>query len=263
MDLGLTDKIAVVTGGSSGIGLACVRQFLSEGCKVAFCARTKDRLLSIASDLAQEFGKDRILSHAASVLDRDAMAGFAATVQARFGVADMLINNAGQGRVSTFANTSDDDWRQELELKFFSQIHPVRAFEAQLKSTGKGAIVAVNSLLAYQPEPHMVATSAARAGVQNLLKSLANELAPTIRVNSVLPGVIVSGQWERRFQARSDQSQSRRDWYEMQAASKNIPLQRFGDPGEPAKAIVFLASPAASYITGARLEISGGTSRFS
>lgn len=103
----------------------------------------------------------------------------------------------------------------------------------------------------------------------NLLKSLANELAPAIGVNSVLLGVIESGQWERRFkaradqaQSRADQAQSRADWYAEQATDKHIPLGRFGTPDEPAKAIVFLASPAASYITGARLEISGGTSRF-
>ena len=190
------------------------------------------------------------------------MAGFAEAVQARFGPADILINNAGQGRVSTFKSTSDEDWRQELELKFFSQIYPVRAFQEQLKQGGIGAIVGVNSLLAYQPEPHMVCTSAARAGVQNLLKSLENELAPSIRVNSILLGVVISRQWERRFHARADQTQSRIDWYAEQAAQKHIPLARFGTPEEAAKAISFLASPAARYITGARLELSGGTSRF-
>ena len=262
MELGLTDKVAVVTGGTSGIGLATVRQLLGEGCKVAFCARTAENVVAVGQELTREFGADKVLGLAASVLEPRAMADFARAVQSRFGPAQILVTNAGQGRVSTFETTSDDDWRQELELKFFGQIHPVRAFEEQLESGRTGAIVAVNSLLAYQPEPHMVCTSAARAGVQNLLKSLANELAPAIRVNSVLLGVIESGQWERRYKARADQSQSRADWYAVQAAGKHIPLGRFGTPDEPAKAIVFLASPAAGYITGARLEISGGTSRF-
>ena len=261
MDLGLKDKVAVVTGGTSGIGLATVRHLLQEGCNVGFCARSRDKVIEVCDALGKEFGAHRFMAMDASVLKADEMTHFAETVQARFGAVDILVNNAGQGRVSTFADTSDDDWREELELKFFSQIHPVRAFEDQLR-TGGGAIVAVNSLLAYQPEPHMVCTSAARAGVQNLLKSLSNELAPAIRVNSVLLGVIESGQWERRFKDRADQTQSRDDWYAAQAAGKHIPLGRFGTPDEPAKAIVFLASPAASYITGARLEISGGTSRF-
>ncbi len=96
---------------------------------------------------------------------------------------------------------------QELRLKFFSQILPIRAFRPLLERAGAPAIVAVNSLLAYQPEPHMVCTSAARAGVQNLLKSLATEFAPRIRVNSVVLGLVNSGQWQRRFEARADRAQ--------------------------------------------------------
>jgi NAD(P)-dependent dehydrogenase (short-subunit alcohol dehydrogenase family) len=121
--------------------------------------------------------------------------------------------------------------------------------------------VAVNYLLSMQPEPHMVCTSAARAGVQNLLKSLATEFAPRIRVNSVLLGLIDSGQWQRRFEARPNRSQSRAQWMSELAADKKIPLNRLGDPDEPARAIVFLGSRAASYITSASLEISGGVSR--
>jgi NAD(P)-dependent dehydrogenase (short-subunit alcohol dehydrogenase family) len=177
------------------------------------------------------------------------------------GAVDLLVNNAGQGRVSTFASTSDADWRQELELKFFSQILPIRAFRPLLERSRAPSVVGVNSLLAYQPEPHMVCTSAARAGAQNLLKSLAVEFAPAIRVNSVLLGLVDSGQWRRRFEARADKAQTREAWFSDLAQSKGIPLGRLGSPEEPARAIVFLGSPAASYITGASLEISGGVSR--
>jgi NAD(P)-dependent dehydrogenase (short-subunit alcohol dehydrogenase family) len=107
----------------------------------------------------------------------------------------------------------------------------------------------------------MVCTSAARAGIQSLLKSLAREFAPRIRVNSVLLGLIDSGQWQRRFEARENKAQSRDDWYGELGRSKHIPMQRLGLPEEPARAIVFLGSPAASFITGASLEISGGVSR--
>ena len=263
MDLGLQDKTVVVTGGSSGIGLATVRSFLAEGARVAFCARGADRLAAARAEMAESFGAERVYAKALSVLDPTAVSELADEVAARFGGCDALVTNAGQGRVSTFADTSDADWREELELKFFSQLHPIRAFEPMLRASGCGAIVAVNSLLAYQPEPHMVCTSAARAGVQNLLKSLATELAPDIRVNSILLGLVDSNQWQRRFAARDDQSQSRADWYGDLARKKNIPLGRLGESEEAARALVFLASPAASYITGARLEVSGGVSRFS
>lgn len=262
MDLGLTGKTAVVTGGSSGIGLATVKLLLQEGANVAFCARGAERLTAVHRDLAVEFGEERLLSRAFSVLDKREVNAFAQAVQDRFGGCDALITNAGQGRVSTFGDTADEDWREELDLKFFSQILPIRAFQDMLVSSGQGAITAVNSLLAYQPEPHMVCTSAARAGVQSLLKSLATELAPDVRVNSILIGLVDSQQWQRRFEAREDRNQTRGEWFSVLAQKKKIPLERLGQPEEAARALAFLASPAASYVTGAQLEISGGVSRY-
>lgn len=262
MDLGLKDKPVVVTGGSSGIGLETARLLLDEGARVAICARGAERLERVAEELRDKHGKDRVLARPVNVLVEEEVTAFAADVQETFGGAVALINNAGQGRVSTFAETTDDAWREELELKYFSQIRPVRAFQQMLKDSGEGAIAATNSLLALQPEPHMVCTSSARAGIQNLLKSLARELAPEIRVNSILVGLIDSNQWQRRFEAREDQSQSREDWYVQLAKTKNIPLGRLGDPAEAARLLAFLASPAASFITGAQVEISGGISRF-
>src|SRR5258707_11664632 len=128
-----------------------------------------------------------------------------------------------------------------------------------LDKSDAASIIAVNSLLAYQPEPYMVATAAARAGAQSLVKSLATEFAPRIRVNSVMLGLIDSGQWERRFVVRENKAQQREEWFADIARSRHIPLERLGRPDEVARAIVFLCSPAAGFITGAQLEISGGT----
>lgn len=262
MDLKLRDRIAVVTGGSSGIGLATVRTLLEEGAHVLACARNESGLEKARAELAEAGLTDRLVTQACDVLDTAGIERLATTARDRFGRVDILVNNAGQARLSTFATTTDEDWEAELKLKFFSVVRPIRAFLPLLRDSDAASVVIVNSLLARQPEPHMVCTSAARAGVQNLAKSLSVELAPDIRVNSILLGTVNSGQWERRFEARAQPGETFDGWMADLAREKKIPLARMGRPEEPAAAIVFLASSAAAYITGAALEVAGGVSRF-
>ena len=255
-------RTAVVTGGSSGIGLETVRLLLAHGARVAFCGRDAQRLAEAESMLRREYPDAELLAYSGDVLDRATMHDFANAVHARFGGTDMLINNAGQGRVASLAETVEEDWLDETRLKLFGVLHPLQAFLPQLEVSDCASVTCVNSLLALQPEPHMIATSAARAALLNLTHSLAQELiAKGIRVNSILLGMVESGQWRRRYESRSDTDLDWNDWTARIAARRGIPMGRMGRPHEPARALLFLASPLASYTTGSCIDVSGGFSR--
>lgn len=260
MRIDLAGKTAVVTGGSSGIGLATARLFLEAGANVAICGRDEDRLAGAMDELGAD--EQRLMSFQCDVLDKEQVNGFARAVEEKFGGTDMLVNNAGQARVATFAEASDDDWRDEFDLKLFSVIYPTRAFLPMLEASDRAAIVCSGALLARQPEPHLVLTSSARAAVLNMLKSLATEFAPKgIRVNSILIGIIESGQLHRRHEAQAKDGESWEDWSAALARTRQIPLGRVGLSQEAAQAIFFLASPLSSYTTGTTVDVSGGLNR--
>lgn len=259
MSFQLNGKIAVVTGGSSGIGLATVELLVAEGAHVAWCGRDEKRLEDSKDYILSKYPEAKIFNATCNVLDKTDVQVFADHVRNTFGGTDILINNAGQGRVSNFENTQDEDWLKEIELKYFSVLHPIKAFLPALKQSTSASITNVNSLLALQPEPHMIATSSARAALLNLTHSMAHEFSQyKIRVNSILLGMVESAQWKRRFAERSDLSQSWEEWIGNIAKKRGIPMARLGKPEEPARALVFLASPMASYTTGSTIDVSGG-----
>ncbi len=262
MNAQIDGRVAVVTGGSSGIGFETLRLLLGEGAKVAFCGRDPDRLASAHATLQNEFPHGEIFAYRCDVLNADEVQAFADAVQARFGAADMLINNAGQGYVAHFHDTPREAWLHEAELKLFGVINPVQAFQPLLEQSDIASVTCVNSLLALQPEEHMIATSAARAALLNMTLTLSKELVGKgIRVNSILLGMVESGQWQRRFENRADKSQSWPEWTADIARKRGIPMARLGKPQEPAQALLFLASPLASFTTGAALDVSGGFCR--
>ncbi len=263
MDLRLTDRVAVVTGGTSGIGRAAVDRFLAEGARVAFCARSAEIVDAANRELSREHS-GRVLGAVADVLDESAMSAFAARVGERFGGVDVLVHNAGRSRMAPLDALDDDDWTDELALKFFGLLRPTRAFLPLLRDSDAASMVYVSSLLAKQPERRLVSTSAARAGALNLAKSFSQEFAPRVRVNTILLGVIDTGQWEHRWNERvAARGPIDRDAYLVEIARERaIPLERIGRADEVAAAIAFLASPLSSYTTGAVVEISGGQSRY-
>lgn len=259
MSFQLEGKKAVVTGGSSGIGLATVELLVAEGAHVAWCGRDEQRLNESKAMILSRYPHAQIFTACCNVLDKNEVQIFADQVVSQFSGIDILINNAGQGRVSNFTDTEDQEWLKEIELKYFSVLHPIRAFLPALKRSNCGSITHVNSLLALQPELHMIATSAARAALLNLTHSLAHEFSQyNIRVNSILLGMVESAQWKRRFAERSDQHQSWDDWICKLAEKRGIPMRRLGKAEEAARALVFLASPLASYTTGSTIDVSGG-----
>jgi NAD(P)-dependent dehydrogenase (short-subunit alcohol dehydrogenase family) len=261
MDLGIAGSVALVTGGTSGVGLAVVELLLDEGATVHTCSRDRARADEALAPVRSRHG-DRVVWHEVDVRQRDQVDALVSVVGSTAGRLDLLVNNAGQSRVATFAQTSDEDWEDELALKFRPVIATVRACRGLLAASPHGAIVNVNSIIGRQPEPHLVATSAARAGLLNLSRSLAGELAPEgIRVNSVTLGVIDTGQWRRRF-AQADTALDYDAWARGIAEDRGIPLGRFGTAMEVAAAIVMLLSPRLSYVTGSALEVGGGVHRY-
>ena len=233
---------------------------------MAICGRRQERLDEAATELASISRPDNVFVHACDVLDENAVNAFADAVNKRFGRCDALVCNAGQARASNFYTTSDQDWRDEFDLKFFSVLRPVRAFIDMLSASGAGAIVCTSAMLARSPEPFLIATGDAAA---EPAKSLSREFAPiNVRVNAVLIGLVDSGQWSRRYESgegpdgdKIPQGTSKEDWFVELAKSRNIPMGRLGTPAEAANAILFFASPMASYITGETIDVTGGQAR--
>ena len=263
MDLLLKDRTYLVTGGSSGVGLATVELLLAEGANVVTCARDVDRLRAVTEPL---LGGDRVLGLSCDVRDPAAVAALVAAGAERFGGLDGLVNNAGQSRMKARAEATLDDWRDELDLKFAGVLNSVEAALPLLRRSDAAAIVNLSAVLARQPEPRLVTTSAARAGLLNLSKSLAIELAPEgIRVNSVSLGLVDTGQWRRRYEQLEWSPRTHRafaEWEAEIAADRGIGLGRFGHAEEVAAMIVTLLSPRASYVTGTSLDVDGGVARY-
>lgn len=261
MDLRLDGRTVIITGASSGVGLATASMLLAEGARVAACARDAERLADRLNQLPGA-SASTVYTAACDVTDRQAAEQFTDAVIGRFGGIDGLVCNAGRSLMATLDDTADEQFREEFELKIFGSWNMVRAARKALAASGHGAVVNVNAILSRQPEPRLAATSAARAALLNLTHTLADTLATDgTRVNSVLLGLIDTGQWRRRFEA-AHTSQSYDEWSGEIAADRGIALGRFGTAAEVAFPIVTLLSPNSSYITGATIDVGGGVARY-
>ncbi len=259
MDLDLEGRTYVVTGGSSGVGLATMALLLEEGAQVITCARDLPRLQAAVEPLP---GAHRVHAQSCDVRNPAAVAALISSGVDYFGGLDGLVNNAGGSRMVPRAEATLDDWRDELDLKFAGVLNTVDAALPWLRRSDAAAVVNINAVLARQPEIRLVTTSAARAGLLNLTKSLSLELAPEgVRVNTVSLGLVDTGQWRRRHE-ESGTAESFAEWEAQIAADRGIGLGRFGRAEEVAAMVVTLLSPRSSYVTGADLDVCGGVARY-
>lgn len=262
MDLQLTDRTVLVTGASSGVGLAVTEMLLAEGARVVAVARDAQRLEDVLAPIDAE--GSRVLRVSADVTDRAAIEVAVNAGVEHFGALDAVVCNAGRSLMAPISETTDDQIRDEFELKIFGAWNVIRAARPHLAASPVGSVVNTNAILAKQPEAKLAVTSAARAALLNLSRTLGEELAPDgIRVNSVNLGLVDTGQWRRRFEAYvvGGGGLDYDAWSAEIAADRGISLRRFGRADEVAFAIVSLISPRASYITGAHVDVGGGVTR--
>jgi 3-oxoacyl-[acyl-carrier protein] reductase len=254
VELGLKGKIAVVTGGSEGIGRATALKLAQEGAHVAICARRKEPLDNVAADI-QKFGVQGLAIQADMSKPAD-IERFMKAVIERFGRIDILVNNAGTSKRGAFLELSDEEWSADLELKVFGAIRCTRLAVPHMKKNGGGRIVNITISSAKQPGAQSYPTSVSRAAGLAITKALSKEFAAdNILVNTVCIGKIKSGQHERRYKR---DGQAPEQYYAE--AAKDIPMRRVGEADEVANVITFLVSDAASYVTGSSVNLDGGIS---
>jgi 3-oxoacyl-[acyl-carrier protein] reductase len=249
MDLRLKDKVAIVTGGSRGIGRAIALQFAAEGCNVAICARGEEKLRETEAELRAK--GVQVVAASVDVTDPPALEAFVNDVAGQLGRVDALVNNAG-GNV---AGDDDDAWLKAIDMNLMAAVRATRAAVPHMRAAGGGAVVNITSIWGREgggPPIYNSVKSAMTAHAKNTALQLAPE---GIRVNSVAPGSIrfPGGGWDRRVLQDPDGM--------AVFVKQNIPSGRFGMAEEVANAVVFLCSPAASWITGASLNVDGGQSK--
>jgi NAD(P)-dependent dehydrogenase (short-subunit alcohol dehydrogenase family) len=258
MDLGLKGKVAVITGGSVGIGLAVAKGLAAEGADIAICARNGERAQAEAERIAQATG---CRAHAirADVATAEGCSRVVAEVERTFGGCDILINNAGSGSNETILEAPDEKWQLYWDLHVMAAVRLARGLAPMMRSRGGGVILNNASICATQPLWYEPIYNTTKAALVMLSKNLANELVPhNIRVNALNLGLVLTPDWiKTATQLTAGTGKSWQD-YIQGVADQYAPIRRFAAPEEVAHFFVFLCSDKASYSTGSTYYVDGG-----
>jgi len=256
MDLQLTDKVAIVTGSSRGLGLASARSLIAEGCRVCICARGPEQLAAAALEVeAVARRPNMIITVQADVSTADGIASVIDRTVERFGGLDILVNNVGRAGGKDLLDTTDAEWQAALDETLFPAIRASRLAVPHMKQRGGGVIIMIASIWGRESGGRMT-YNAVKAAEISLGKSLAQQLASlNIRVNSVAPGSIMfpGGSWHKRQQADPQGI--------AEFITRDLPFGRMGRADEVGAVVAFLASPRASWISGASIPVDGCQSR--
>jgi 3-oxoacyl-[acyl-carrier protein] reductase len=258
MDLGIKDRRAIVSGGSSGIGFETARQLLEEGARVLIAGRDEKKLNQARHDLEKRTGGEvhAVVADMAKEADIDKMVE---TAKQKLGGVDILVNNAGTMYSGRFAVLNDDEMKNQLETKLFGFLRTIRAVYPMMKAQKWGRIVNTIGGAGKEPDPYMFGSGMTNSALLNLTKSLSTEFGEdNVLVNAICPGWVDTNLWRKNAQGLQKELNAKSEEEARKLAAKKNALGRMGKPEELANATVFLCSERASYITGVSLNLDGG-----
>jgi len=257
MDLGLEGKVALVAGASSGIGYAIAQTLSEEGARVVIASRDTDRIRQAAESIAEKTGQP-VHGVALDVRDPDGGERFVAAARDAFGPPAILVTNAGGPTPGPFSRLGIEDFEEAVRLSFLGAVRLTQAALPDMKRAGWGRIIHIASSTIHEPSVSLFLSSSVRPAVAGFSKALACEVAGEgITVNVVSPGLIDTDRLEELFDHLATES-GRTPQEEREALGSAIPVGRIGTPQELARAVAYLASVSAAYVTGITLRVDGG-----